>query len=136
LFAFASANLHDDGALVFAHFADPEVSRSIHNWAHTKEFYVAGDWFGMNYLDIQSPTQPFELVIYFRIHPFSFLPYLFYLCFHNFFVHFYLQTRKFFIKVVVRNESFLNVRTSDFEDMGYNLKRHGWLNNFTNLNEG
>ena len=31
----------------------------------------------------------------------------------------------------MRNESILNVRTSDFEDMGYNLKRDGWLNNFT-----
>src|SRR5450631_1644576 len=43
---------------------------------------------------------------------------------------FILQTRKFFIKVLVRNESVLHVRTSDFEDMGYNLKRDGWLNSF------
>jgi hypothetical protein len=35
--------------------------------------------------------------------------------------------------VLVRNESVLNVRTSDLEDMGYNLKRDGWLNNFTNV---
>ena len=35
LFAFANANLHDNGVLVFAHAADPEVSRLIHNWAHT-----------------------------------------------------------------------------------------------------
>ena len=41
-----------------------------------------------------------------------------------------MQTRKFFIKVLVRNESFFNVRTSKFEDMGYNLKKNGWLNNF------
>jgi hypothetical protein len=46
---------------------------------------------------------------------------------------FFVQTRKFFIKVLVRNESILNVRTSDFEDMGYNLKRDGWLNNFADL---
>ena len=75
LFAFASANLHDGGVLTFAHAADHEVSRSIHNWAHTEEFYVAEDWFGMNDLDLQSPTNSFELVIPFRIHPFSFLPF-------------------------------------------------------------
>jgi hypothetical protein len=46
LFAFAKANLHDDGVLVFAYAAEPEVSREIHNWAHTEEFYVAEDWFG------------------------------------------------------------------------------------------
>lgn len=68
MFAFASANLHDDGVLVFAHAADPEVSRSIHNWAHTEEFYVAEDWFGMNDLDLQSPTSPSELVISFFPH--------------------------------------------------------------------
>ena len=36
-------------------------------------------------------------------------------------------------KVLARNESVLNVRTSDFEDMSYNLKRDGWLNNFTDV---
>ena len=44
-----------------------------------------------------------------------------------------MQTRKFFIKVLVRNRSVLNVQTSNFEDMGYNLKRDGWLNNFTDV---
>ena len=70
LFAFANANLHDDGVLVFAHAADPDVSRSIHNWAHTEDFYVAEDWFGMNDLDLQSPTNPSELVISFLPHSF------------------------------------------------------------------
>ena len=130
---FANANLHDDGVLVFAHATDLEVSRSIHNWAHTEEFYVAEDWFGMNDLDLQSSTNLFELVILFRIHPFIFLSYFFHLCFPNSSVHFFFQTRKFFIKVLVHNEYFLNVRTLDFEDMGYNLKRDGWLNNFTDL---
>ena len=69
LFAFASANLHDNGVLVFAHASDLEVSRSIHNWAHTEEFYVAEDWFGMNDLDLQSSTNPSELVILFQLHP-------------------------------------------------------------------
>ena len=32
--------------------------------------------------------------------------------------------------MLVRNEYVLNVRTLDFNDMGYNLKRDGWLNNF------
>jgi len=71
LFAFAKANLHDDGVLVFSHAADPDVSREIHNWAHTDEFYVAEDWFGMNDLDLQSPTSPSDLVI-------SLLPRLFF----------------------------------------------------------
>ena len=31
----------------------------------------------------------------------------------------------------MRDESNLNVLTSDFEDLGYNLKRDGWLNSFT-----
>jgi hypothetical protein len=44
-----------------------------------------------------------------------------------------VQTRKFFIKVLVRNRSVSNVRTSDFMDLGYNLKRDGWLNSFTDL---
>ena len=30
----------------------------------------------------------------------------------------------------MRNESVLKVRTSEFEDMGYNLKRDGGLNSF------
>ena len=73
LFAFVNANLHDDGVLIFAHAIDPEVSRSIHNWAHTEEFYVAKDRFGMNDLDLQSPTNPSELVNHFPPHPSSFL---------------------------------------------------------------
>ena len=72
-FAFAKANLHDDGVIVFAHPADPDVSRSIHNWAHTEDFYVAEDWFGMNDLDLQSPTSPSELVILLWLHSFLFL---------------------------------------------------------------
>jgi hypothetical protein len=35
--------------------------------------------------------------------------------------------------VLVRNESLLNVRNSEFEDMGYNLKRDGWLNSFVDV---
>lgn len=62
LFAFANANLHDDGILVFTHAADPDVSRDIHNWAHTMNFYVAEDWFGMNDLDLQSPMVPTGVV--------------------------------------------------------------------------
>ena len=74
--SFANANLHDDGVLVAA---NPEVSRSIHNWAHTEEFYVAKDWFGMNDLDLQSPTNPSELVMFFCFCPS--LICLFFLCF-------------------------------------------------------
>ena len=78
LFAFANVNLHDDGVFVFAHAVDLEVSRSFHNWAYTEEFYVAEDWFGMNDLDLQSPTNLSELVILFRIHPFSIDLFFFY----------------------------------------------------------
>ena len=73
MFAFANANLHDDNVLVFAHTVDPDVSRSIHNWAHTEEFYVAEDWFGMNDLDLQSPNTPSELVIPLYAHPILFV---------------------------------------------------------------
>jgi len=45
----------------------------------------------------------------------------------------FCQTRKFFIKALVRNQSVLNVRTSEFEDMGYSLKRDGWLNSFVDV---
>ena len=41
-----------------------------------------------------------------------------------------MQTRKLFIKVFVSNVSVLNVRSSELQDWGYNLKRDGWLNNF------
>jgi hypothetical protein len=33
----------------------------------------------------------------------------------------------------VRNVSVLNVRTSDYENMGYNLKQDDWLNSFTDV---
>jgi hypothetical protein len=121
LFPFASANLHDDDILVFAHAADPEVSRSIHNWVHTEDFYIAKDWFGMNDLDLRLPNNPSELVIFFGFihsHFALFLSFVYSLFYSSNF----LQTRKFFIKVLVRNKSILNVRTSDFEDMSYNLK--------------
>jgi hypothetical protein len=81
LFAFAKANLHDDGVIVFSRAADPNVSREIHNWAHTDEFYVAEDWFGMNDLDLQSPTSPSDLVI--SLLPRLIFPYLFSLNFSN-----------------------------------------------------
>ena len=70
LFAFANAHLHDDGILVLSHAVDPDVSRSIHNWAHTDDFYVAEDWFGINDVDLQSPTNPSKLVITSFPHPF------------------------------------------------------------------
>ena len=133
LFAFANANLHDVGVLVVAHAVDLEVFRLIHNWAHTEEFYVAEDWFGMNDLDLQSPTNPSELIILFRFLPSSISPYFFDFCIPNSTLYFNFQTRKFFIKVLVRNQSILNVRTSTSEDKGYNLKRDGWITSFTDV---
>ena len=65
MFAFTNANLHDDGVVVFVHTVDPDVSRSIHNWAHIEVFYVAEDWFGMNDLDLQLPSNPSMLAIAF-----------------------------------------------------------------------
>jgi hypothetical protein len=80
--------LHDDGVLVFSHAADLDVSRKIHNWAHTDEFYVAEDSFGMNDLDLQSPTSPSDLVI-------SLLPRLIFPCF-------------FFLNICIPNSNIWN----------------------------
>jgi hypothetical protein len=44
-----------------------------------------------------------------------------------------VHTRKFFIKVLGRNKSILNVWTLDFKDMGYNPKRDSSLNRFTDV---
>ena len=88
LFAFADANLHDDGVLVLVHPADYEVNSEIHNWAHTEKFYVAEEWFGMNDLDLQSPTTPSDLVI-------PFYPHLSCSCF--FFVYFSNHNSKVWI---------------------------------------
>ena len=41
-----------------------------------------------------------------------------------------VQTRKFFIKVLVCNAYVLNVCTPEVQDLDYNLKRDGWLNYF------
>ena len=74
LFAFANANLHDNGVIVFAHVVDLEVLRLIHNLAHTENFYVAKNWFGMSDLDLQFPSNPSELVLLLGMHLFSFIP--------------------------------------------------------------
>ena len=117
---------------MLAHAADPEVFRSIHNWVLTEELYVAEDWFGMNDLDFQLPTNPFVMVITFRLHMFSILSFFFQFV-SLFYPWHFLQTCKVFIKVFVCNDSVLNVRTTNFEDMGYNLKRDGWLNCFIDV---
>ena len=62
LFAFAKSNLYDHGVLVLAHCASIGVSRIVVDWAHTYDFYVVEDWFGMNDLDLQSPVIPLEMV--------------------------------------------------------------------------
>jgi hypothetical protein len=62
LFAFAKFNLYDHGVLVLAHCACASVSKSIIDWAHTYDFYLAEDWFGMNDLDLQSPFNPAGVV--------------------------------------------------------------------------
>jgi hypothetical protein len=62
LFAFAKSNLYDHGVLVLAHCASANVSKSILDWAHTYDFYLAEDWFGMNDLDLQSPFNPSGVV--------------------------------------------------------------------------
>ena len=95
LFAFASANLHDIGVLVFAHSADPEDSTSIHNWAHTKKFYVAEDWFGMNDLDLLLPTNLSELVIPYLLHPLHLVLCFFHLYSLDSTVHFLFRLASF-----------------------------------------
>jgi hypothetical protein len=72
LFAFAKSNLYDHGVLVPAHCASASVSKSIFDWAHTYDFYVAEDWFGMNDLDLQSPVVPFGVVSNFPSLPLPF----------------------------------------------------------------
>ena len=62
LFAFAKSNLYDHGVLVLAHCASASVSKSILDWAHTYDFYVAEDWFGMNDLDLHSLVVPSGVV--------------------------------------------------------------------------
>ena len=62
LFAFAKSNLYDHGVLVIVHCASASVSRLIFDWAHTYDFYVAEDWFGMADLDLQSPVDPSGVV--------------------------------------------------------------------------
>ena len=52
LFAFTNANLHDDNVIVFTYVATLVASTSIHNWAHSKDFYIVEDRFGMNDLDL------------------------------------------------------------------------------------
>ena len=41
LFVFTNTNLHDNSVIVFTHTVDPNVSWSIHNWVHMKDFNVA-----------------------------------------------------------------------------------------------
>jgi hypothetical protein len=62
LFAFAKSNLYDHGVIVSTHCASASVSRSIFDWAHTYDFYVAEDWFGMTDLDLKSPVVPSGVV--------------------------------------------------------------------------
>jgi hypothetical protein len=46
------------GVLVIAHCTSTIVSRTVFDWAHTYDFYVAEDWFGMNDLDLLSHVVP------------------------------------------------------------------------------
>ena len=72
LFAFAKSNLYDHGVLVLAHCASASVSKSILDWAHTYDFYLAEDWFGMTDLDLQSPFHPSGVVSNFPSLPLSY----------------------------------------------------------------
>jgi hypothetical protein len=129
LFAFAKSNLYDHGVLILAHCASASVSRSIFDWAHTYDFYVAEDWFGMTDLDLQSPVVPSGVVSNFPSLP---LPFCFSFQFHfNSYSFSFFQTRKFSIKVLVRVNSVLRVREVAMQEYGYNLQRDGWLNTFT-----
>ena len=82
LFAFVKKNLHDDSVIVFTHAADLEVHAEIHNWAHMKSWYMAEEWFGMNNLDLRSPTNPIGEVCYFssKVHFCQVLPSFFKFC--------------------------------------------------------
>ena len=62
LFAFAKSNLYDHSVIFLAHCASASVFKTIFYWAHTYNFYVAKDWFGMNDMDLESPMVPSGLV--------------------------------------------------------------------------
>ena len=62
IFAFAKSNLYDYGVLVLAHCASAFVSKTIFYWAHTNDFCVTEDWFGINDLDLQSHVVPSGVV--------------------------------------------------------------------------
>lgn len=130
LFAFAKSNLYDHGVIVLVHCASASVSRLIFDWAHTYDFYVAEDWFGMSDLDLQNPVVPSGVV---SNSPSS-NPHLFCFSFHEFSLiksYSFFQTRKFSIKVLVRVNSVLKVRPEATQEYGYHLQRDGWLNTFT-----
>ena len=80
LFAFAKSNLYDHGVLVLVHCASASVSRMVFDWAHTYDFYMAEDWFGMADLDLPYPVDPFGLVSNYP----SPSPFLFCFSFHFF----------------------------------------------------
>ena len=118
--------------VVIVHCASACVSRLIFDWAHTYNFYVAEDWFGMADLDLQSPVDPSGVV---RSYP-SPTPFLF--CYSFRFFRFlmnsfsFFQTRKFNIKVFVCVNSVLKVRPEIAHEYGYYLQQDGWLDAFTN----
>ena len=62
LFAFVKSNLYDHDVFVLAQCASASVSRIVFDWAHTYDFYVAEDWFGMTDLDLQLLVVPSGVV--------------------------------------------------------------------------
>ena len=120
LFAFAKSNLYDHDVLVLAHCTRAYVSRDIFDWAHTYDFYVAEDWFGMNDLDLQSHVDPTGVVN----NSLSITTLMYCISFtssESYKIVLIFQTQKFSIKVFVRVNSVLRVREEAMQEYGYNL---------------
>ena len=55
-------SLHDNGVILLEHPDNLVLTKDIHRWAFTFDYYLFKDWWGLNELHLTSPTHPIELV--------------------------------------------------------------------------
>ena len=58
IFEFASHYLQNDGALLLIHNNDRKLTADIFDQAETYDFVMHKDWWGINDLELASPTDP------------------------------------------------------------------------------
>ena len=58
IFEFASHYLQNDGALLLIHNNDRKLTTDIFDQAETYDFVMHKDWWGINDLELASPTDP------------------------------------------------------------------------------